>query len=57
MLIIKIPQTELFDPKTETFNYLPETVLKLEHSLISISKWESRWHKAYLKKDPDRTVA
>lgn len=57
MLIIKIPQTELFDPKTETFNYLPETVLKLEHSLISISKWESRWHKAYLKKDPNRTVA
>lgn len=57
MLIIKIPQTELFDPKTETFDYLPETVLKLEHSLISISKWESRWHKAYLKKDPNRTVA
>lgn len=57
MLIIKVPQTELFDPKTETFNYLPETILKLEHSLISISKWESRWHKAYLKKDPNRTVA
>lgn len=57
MLIIKVPQTELFDPKTETFNYLPETILKLEHSLISISKWESRWHKAYLKPDPNRTVA
>ena len=57
MLIIKVPQTELFDPKTETFNYLPETILKLEHSLISISKWESRWHKAYLKNDPNRTVA
>lgn len=57
MLIIKVPQTELFDPKIETFNYLPETILKLEHSLISISKWESRWHKAYLKQDPNRTVA
>lgn len=57
MLIIKVPQTELFDPKTETFNYLPETILKLEHSLISISKWESRWHKAYLKPDQNRTIA
>ena len=57
MLVIKVPQTELFDPKTETFNYLPETVLKVEHSLSSMSKWESRWHKAYLKKDPNRTVA
>ena len=57
MLVIKVPQTELFDPKTETFNYLPETVLKLEHSLISISKWESRWHKAYLQPKAERTVA
>lgn len=57
MLIIRVPQTEVFDSKTETFNYLPETVLKLEHSLISLSKWESRWHKPYLKPDPNRSVA
>lgn len=57
MLVIRVPQTELFDPKTETFNYLPETILKLEHSLISLSKWESRWHKAYLKPGENRTVA
>ena len=57
MLIIRVPQTEIFDSKTETFNYLPETVLKLEHSLISLSKWESRWHKPYLKPDPNRSVA
>lgn len=47
-LIIDVQESELFDPSTNTFiNTKPETVA-LEHSLVSISKWESKWHKAYL---------
>lgn len=48
MLEIKVDDRELFDEKTERFYYLKGTVLKLEHSLISISKWESKWKKPFL---------
>lgn len=50
MLTIKIPAGELWDEKHGCFIYTKETELKLEHSLVSISKWESKWHKAFLKK-------
>lgn len=52
MLEITIPATEIFDEKTERFITIREQVLKLEHSLVSISKWESKWHKPFLRKDP-----
>ena len=51
-----IPDMEFFDEKTEEFVTIPgkpaikETVLKLEHSLVSLSKWESKWHKPFLSK-------
>ncbi len=49
MLTIIIPQSEGFNEITSEFITIPETHLNLEHSLISISKWESKWHKAFLK--------
>ena len=42
MLRIKIPSAELWDEKTGTFIHTKEQTLQLEHSLVSISKWESR---------------
>ena len=42
MLRIKIPAAELWDEKTGTFIHTKEQTLQLEHSLVSISKWESR---------------
>lgn len=52
MLTIVIPETELFDEKLQEFIAIKETKLQLEHSLISVSKWESKWHKAFLSKKP-----
>ena len=48
MLQILLPQKRVFNEITEEFDVFDPFVLKLEHSLISISKWESKWHKSYL---------
>ena len=50
MLILTIPANELWDEAKQEFIYVNETVLSLEHSLISISKWESHWQKPFLSK-------
>lgn len=53
MLQITVPiSPEIWDEKNEEF-IEPKTVsLQLEHSLVSISKWESKWHKPFLSKEP-----
>jgi len=48
MLQIVVPSADLFDENTNSFIQTNETVLKLEHSLLSISKWESKWQKPFL---------
>lgn len=48
MLQITVPKTEFYDEEEDRFVETKETVLKLEHSLISLSKWESKWHKPFL---------
>lgn len=50
MLQLTIPRTEFWNERTNEFLYTEETVLRLEHSLLSISKWESKWNKAFLTK-------
>ena len=55
MLKVTIPSFEGFDESTNTFITIPETHLQLEHSLVSISKWESKWNKAFLDKN-DKTT-
>ena len=52
MLQITIPAIELWDEQKEEFiTSVKEQTLQLEHSLISISKWESKWHKPFLSKE------
>lgn len=52
MLQITIPETkELWDEKKQEFVSMPEVTLHLEHSLISLSKWESKWHKSFFTKE------
>lgn len=50
MLKITIPAVEMFDEKTQTFFPTKEQTLQLEHSLVSLSKWESKWCKPFLSK-------
>lgn len=54
MLQITIPAGKLFNDATNRFSNTKETTIVLEHSLVSISKWESKWHKPFLGKD-DKT--
>lgn len=55
MLELYIEFPELFNEQTNEFIYLPGTKLQLEHSLISVRKWESRTHKPFLKNE-EKTV-
>lgn len=56
MLKLTVPATESYDPITETFFETKEQVLTLEHSLLSISKWESKWEKPFFDKNTPKTV-
>lgn len=49
MLSLTIPADEFFDESQGKFVPLKEQVLKLEHSLLSVSKWESKWKKPFEK--------
>lgn len=51
MLQIRVNDSEFFDERTETFVKIKGQTLQLEHSLVSISKWEAKWHKAFLSRD------
>ena len=48
MLRLTLPAIELWDELNQEFIYAKELTLQLEHSLVSLSKWESRWHKPFL---------
>lgn len=51
MLRLVVPGVELFNNETQTFSRSEEVVLELEHSLVSLSKWESKWNLPFLGKD------
>ena len=51
MLQITVPiSPEGWDEERQEFVDPQVKTLQLEHSLVSISKWESKWHKAFLSK-------
>lgn len=52
MLVITVPAVESFDEATSTFVEFDAVTIELEHSLASISKWESEFERAFLGPDP-----
>lgn len=52
MLKITISSSELFDERTNRFITVKGRELQLEHSLVSVSKWESKWKKPFLGDKP-----
>jgi len=55
MLKITIPAVEQYDEANNEFVSSKEQTLQLEHSLVSLSKWESKWLKPFLSKE-EKTV-
>jgi hypothetical protein len=51
MLRITIPAVEHWDEVKQEFIQTKEQTLQLEHSLVSLSKWESKWNKPFLSKE------
>lgn len=56
MLQITIPATEMWDEINERFVRTKEQTLSLEHSLVSVSKWEAKWHKSFLSSKEPKTM-
>lgn len=57
MLPITVPPVEeLWDEARKEFMHFDGCTLQLEHSLISISKWESIHHKAFLENIKKLTI-
>lgn len=54
MLKIQVSKQDYFDEETNKFISPEVTTIELEHSLVSISKWESIWEKPFISKD-DKT--
>lgn len=50
MLVFTIPGIETYNELTNEFSTTKEQVITIEHSLVSLSKWESSWCKPFLTK-------
>ena len=56
MLQIVVPEREYYDYVKEEFMTVKSQKLLLEHSLISVSKWESKWKKPFFSKEAKTSV-
>lgn len=49
MITVRIPKGKSYDSRHNVFYTVDKDItIQLEHSLISLQKWESRWHKPFL---------
>lgn len=55
MLTLTIPDSSLWSDSKQEFIKVKGTTFSLEHSLVAISKWESKWHIPYFSKYHTKT--
>lgn len=55
MLQLTIPDSEYFNERTNEFVQVKGRAIQLEHSLLSLSKWEAKWQKPFLRETPEKT--
>lgn len=48
MLTIELPGMDFYDEVNEEFITTKPRKIQLEHSLVSLAKWESKWNKPFL---------
>jgi len=51
MLIVTVDEQEFYNEVDGEFQTIKAASLQLEHSLVSISKWESKWKKPFLSSE------
>lgn len=55
MFEITIPGEELWDARRAEFTSTKAVTLRLEYSLVSLSKWESKWHIPFFDDSIEKT--
>lgn len=52
MFQVIIPESEIYDEEREEFINTRKETFQIEHSLVSLAKWESKWNLPFLGKTP-----
>lgn len=57
MLTLKIEGKEFYDDSKQEFVYVKSCTLRMEHSLVSLSKWEAKYNVPFVDAKGKRTTA